>query len=140
MEEELKGLEKEHERKVEELRNSLQSDSSRKDVLKKKLRDLISLIKTWQNYTIVLGMSSTQIFFKIEEIKNQKRKKRGESQVLKKYSKTENPTFVNLEEEDTEDKDISFNEFVESIRKEEAAYKGIGIGKMNTESDPNKTL
>jgi len=121
-----------YEQKIENLRNSLKSDSSKKDIFKKKLREMISLVRVWQNYTTVLGMSATQIFYRIEEIKNQKKKKHGESKVLGKYSDNQRSTFINLEEEDTDDTDISFNEFVEEVRKEESnAELSQGLGKIS---------
>ena len=47
---------------------------------------MIALLKTWQNYTTVLGMSAAQIYHRLEEKAQSHKIKKSETKILKKFS------------------------------------------------------
>ena len=114
-------LAKENERsalKVKELQEKEASAESKLANLKKKVRDLVGIFKTWKEYTNIIGLTSAQVIKNQQDVNNEISINKAESDVLKSLKAKETETFMGSIEEDTEELEISFEEYVAKINNE----------------------
>lgn len=86
--------------------------------LKQKVRDLTAIFKLWKEYTNVVGLTSAQVIRNQNEVNNEISINRAEKEVLSGLRAKEKETFIGSIEEDTEEQDISFEEYLDKINKD----------------------
>lgn len=86
--------------------------------LKKKVRDLVAIFKTWKEYTNIIGLTSAQVIKNQQDINNEISINKAESEVHKNLKARETETFMGSIEEDTEELEISFEEYLAKINNE----------------------
>ena len=111
-------LAKENERsalKVKELQEKDASPESKLVNLKKKVRDLVSIFKTWKEYTNIIGLTSAQVIKSQQDINSEISINKAEGDVIKNLKTRETEEFMGSIEEDSEDLEISSEEYTAKI-------------------------
>lgn len=87
-------------------------------VLRQKARDLTNIFKLWKEYTNVIGLTSAQVIRNQNDLKNEISINKAEKEVLSGLRAKEKETFISSIEEDTEEQDISFEEYLNKVNKD----------------------
>lgn len=87
-------------------------------VLRQKVRDLTAIFKLWKEYTNVVGLTSAQVIRNQNELSNEISINKAEKEVLSGLRAKEKETFISSIEEDTEEQDISFEEYLGKINRD----------------------
>ena len=69
--------------KVKELQEKEASAEAKLINLKKKVRDLVAIFKTWKEYTNIIGLTSAQVIKNQQDVNNEISINKAESDVLK---------------------------------------------------------
>lgn len=118
----LKGLlDKEEARsqaKLREIKQRISTPEAKLTALKQKVRDLTAIFKLWKEYTNVVGLTSAQVIRNQNELNNEISINRAEKEVLGGLLAKEKEIFISSIEEDTEEQDISFEEYLGKINRD----------------------
>ena len=76
--------------------------------LKEKVGSLVSIFKTWKEYTNILALTSAQIIKNQMDVSNEPQIHKAEKEVMSTLKSKQAETFVDSIEEDTEELQISF--------------------------------
>jgi hypothetical protein len=87
-------------------------------VLRQKVRDLTHIFKLWKEYTNVIGLTSAQVIRNQNDLSNEISINKAEKEVMSGLSAREKETFISSIEEDTEEQDISFQEYLNKVNKD----------------------
>ena len=85
--------------------------------LKKKIRDLLSIFKIWKEYTNIIGLTSAQVLRNEQDLRSEISINKTEREVLSNMRSKESETFLGSIEEDTEELEITFEEYLQKINK-----------------------
>ncbi len=86
--------------------------------MRQKARDLTNIFKLWKEYTNVIGLTSAQVIRNQNDLKNEISINKAEKEVLSGLRAKEKETFISSIEEDTEEQDISFEEYLNKVNKD----------------------
>lgn len=100
-------------------------------LLRRKIEDLVAIFNTWKEYTNILALTSAQVIRNQEDAKSELQIQRTEKEVLKSIKVKKSETFVDSIEEDTEELEVTFEEYLAKInqdRKEKQVSPSGSIG------------
>lgn len=84
--------------------------------MKQKLRVLLSILNSWKEYTNILGMTSGQMMREIEESRREGNITNVRQNVMSEIRSVRNTTFVDAIEEDTEDVEITLEDYITKMK------------------------
>lgn len=95
-------------------------------LFKQKVRDIVGILKTWKEYTNVLSLTSAQIISNQYGNQEEISIRRTEKEVINQLKSKSSQTFMSSIEEDTEEYEISFEEYLNRINlnKKESQVSG----------------
>jgi hypothetical protein len=102
------------------------SVEGRSRLFRQKVVDLISILTTWKEYTNVLSLTSAQIIRNQQDLKNESSINKVEREVLASLDTGKDNDFLSSVEEDTEELEISFEEYLEKINEKKKDTEAFG--------------
>lgn len=84
--------------------------------MKQRLRVLLSILGSWKEYTNILGMTSGQMMKEIEETRREGNITSIRENVMSDIRSVKNTTFVDAIEEDTEDVEVTLEDYISKLK------------------------
>lgn len=84
--------------------------------MKQRLRVLLSILNSWKEYTNILGMTSGQMMKEIEEARRESSVTTIRQNVMSDIRSVKNTTFVDAIEEDTEDVEVTLEDYITKMK------------------------
>lgn len=79
---------------------------------------MVSIFNSWKEYTNILAMTSAQLIQDKADLGNQKMIQKKEKDILKDLTSKVNSAFIDSIEEDTEEVQMSFEEYLAKVNSE----------------------
>jgi hypothetical protein len=108
-----------------EFKDRLNDPVKRQNYIKSKLRVLLSILGSWKEYTNILGMTSGQMMKEIEEARREGNITTIRQNVMTEIRSVKNTTFVDAIEEDTEDVEITLEDYISKLKAQEIQQEDV---------------
>jgi hypothetical protein len=108
-----------------EFKDRLNDPVKRQNYIKSKLRVLLSILGSWKEYTNILGMTSGQMMKEIEEARREGNITTIRQNVMTEIRSVKNTTFVDASEEDTEDVEITLEDYISKLKAQEIQQEDV---------------
>ena len=105
-----------YEKKIAEYKDRLLDPVKRQNFMKQRLRVLLSILGSWKEYTNILGMTSGQMMKEIEETRREGNITSIRENVMSDIRSVKNTTFVDAIEEDTEDVEVTLEDYISKLK------------------------
>lgn len=86
--------------------------------LRKNVKDLTLIFKTWKEYTNILALTSAQIIKNRTDVDSEVEIHKSQKEILRNLTSKMHETFLDSIEEDTEEVEVSFEDYLVKINQD----------------------
>lgn len=86
--------------------------------LRQNIKDLTSIFKTWKEYTNILALTSAQIIKNRSDVNSEVEIHKNQKEILMNLTSKMHETFLDSIEEDTEEVEVSFEDYLAKINQD----------------------